>query len=125
MIKYKIRKTVTTKTGSPNIFNKTIKKSELDLHLKDNWFIVEKIIPLITPVSKWWNKFSIGNKIAILAIFIPILFGGIYFCLDNKYENLKQNYTNLKIENNSLNKRNLILFDSINKLNEIIESKQK
>lgn len=126
MIKYKMKKSVTTETGSEIVFNETIKQSELDFHLKDGWVIIKKITPIITPISDWWNKFSIGNKIAILAIFFPILFSGIYLCFekyfDNKYSSLNLNYEKLKSERNDLKKQNLILFDSVNKLNKTIDT---
>ena len=126
MIKYKIKKTQTSKSGNIFTFNETIKKSELDYHLKNGFVIVKKIIPVITPVSDWWNKFSTGNKIAILAIVVPIIFGGIYFGLekysDNKYNSLNQNYDKLKSEQNDLNEQKLTLSDSLNKLNKIIDT---
>tara|TARA_R110002096_G_C14434178_1_gene710169 strand:+ start:70 stop:486 length:417 start_codon:yes stop_codon:yes gene_type:complete len=135
MIKYEINRFIQIESG-PHREVKFISKSELKKFEDEDWFFVRKKYFIITNFLDWWNSFTTVNKIGITAIFIPILFGGIYFCLDkyseNKYEdlyksheNLKLNYKNLKVENNSLKKRNLILYDSINKLNERTESKQK
>jgi hypothetical protein len=126
MIKYEIKKKIKDVVGSPIIFNETIKKSELDSYLKKGWYISRKVIPVITPITEWWNKFSIGNKIGILAFVFPIIFGGIYFglekYLDNKYNSLNQKHENLKHEHNDLKKKHLILSDSVNKLNKIIDT---
>lgn len=135
MIKYEIHKYESAEYGV-NKLTKFVSKSKLEEYKKQDWLFIRKKYFIITNFLDWWNSFTTVNKIGISAIFIPILFSGIYFCLDkyydNKYEdlkknheNLKLNYTNLESENNSLKKLNLILHDSINRLNEITESKQK
>lgn len=135
MIKYEIHKFESAEYGV-NKLTKFVSKSKLEEYKKQDWIFIRKKYFIITIFLDWWNSFTTVNKIGICAIFIPILFSGIYFCLtkyyDNKYEdlkknheNLKLNYTNLESENNSLKKLNLILNDSINRLNEITESKQK
>ena len=136
MIKYKIERYESSPTGARITFKDTIKKSELKWHLENGWEIVEKITPVLTPISKWWNNFSITNKIAILAIFIPVLFGGVYFLVEqyqnNKYESLNKDYFLLKrkfensqSDNFELKKLNKSLIDSLSKLNRKGVSKPK
>ncbi|MCI2230368.1 hypothetical protein MC378_14405 [Polaribacter sp. MSW13] len=132
MIKYKVEKYANTKSGDFVTFRETIPSKKLEEYKKNEWNVVEKIVPFIT----WWNKFSTTNKIAILAIFTPILFGGIYFLVEqyqnNKYESLNKDYYLLKnkfensqSENSELKKLNKYLIDSLSKLNKKGESKPK
>jgi hypothetical protein len=122
MIKYKIEKYSNIPGGHLVTFRKIVSKKELNSYLKNEWFVVEKIVPFKT----WWSKFSIGNKIAIIAFVVPVIFGGIYFglekYLDNKYNSLNHNYNKLKSEQDVLNEQKLISSDSLNKLNKIIDT---
>ena len=132
MIKYKMVKYSNSKSGDFITFRETIPKRKLESYKANEWFVEEKIVPFIT----WWNKISFSNKIGILAIFIPVSFGGIYFLVEqyqnNKFESLNKDYSLLKkkfensqSENSELKKLNESLIDSLNKLNKKVESKPK
>ena len=118
MTKYIIIKYTPDGYGGKRTEIKTVRKSELKSHLKNGWVLDEKIIPFITPFKKWWNKFTMDNKLVILSILIPsliaIVFGVLAYRTDKK-NNL------LELENKTLNedyiqlKQTLILTsDSLN-----------
>jgi hypothetical protein len=112
MIKYVIIKYTPDGYGGNLSELKTIKKYELDEYLNNGWHILEKIIPIITPLKKWWNEFSTSHKIAIITFIIPSFFGGLGWILDkvfdNKYYELKNHYEELNEKYNQ-NIQTLIL----------------
>ena len=112
MIKYVIVKYTPDGYGGNLSELKTIKKYELDEYLDNGWHILEKIIPIITALKKWWNEFSTSHKIAIITLIITSFFGFLALILDkvfdNKYYQLKNQYEELN-EKYNRNMQTLIL----------------
>ncbi|WP_053978534.1 hypothetical protein [Mangrovimonas xylaniphaga] len=106
MTKYLIKKyTQNDSGGFNNIETKKVQKKHLKEHVENNWVLIEKQIPIVTPFLKWWNKFTTNQKIAIIAIIVPCfaVLGWIldkYF--DNKYQTLNDKYISLNADYNSL-----------------------
>lgn len=126
MIKYIIVKYTPDGYGGNLSELKTIKKYELDEYLSNDWHILEKIIPIITPLKKWWNKFSTSHKIAILTLIIPSFFGGLGWVLDkvcdNKYYELKNQYEELNEKHNQNIQTLILTSDSLKKERKKAES---
>lgn len=122
----KIVKYERTSIGERITFKETVKKRELKLYLERGWIIKKKIIPIITPISKWWNKYSVENKINIISFLIPaliaIFFGYLNYQSNNEIRDLKNLNNELNLNNNLLNTENSYLIDSVNKLNKIIDT---
>ena len=123
MIKYIVVKYNSDGFGGVTSETKTVSKSVLQKYLNNEWVILEEIIPIITPLSKWWNKFTTNQKISIIAIILPLFFGGLKWTFDTY---LNHKYPVLKKDYNSLNDKYHLLKescnDSINELNKKIES---
>jgi hypothetical protein len=107
MVKYIIIKHTSDGYGGSLSERKTVGKSELHQFTNNDWYILEKIIPIITPLKKWWAKFTIDNKLVILSFSIPsliaVFFGVLAYQTDNENDSLKlqnktlnENYTQLK-----------------------------
>lgn len=124
MIKFLIKKYTSNGSGGfSNVESKKVKKRQLKEYLDKGWILSEKFIPIITPFTKWWNKFTTNQKIGIIAIIVPLFFGGLKLTIDTY---LNHKYPSLKKEFNSLNDKYHLLqencSDSITTLNEQIET---
>jgi hypothetical protein len=74
MIKYEIKKIPYVEGFVMNEFEyKTVSKSELQSFLKNGWSLHRKKYFIVTNFIDWWKPLSLGNKIAIFAILIPVL----------------------------------------------------
>jgi hypothetical protein len=124
MIKYTLAKDKSDGFGGniPDIKVVT-NKSELKKCLKNNWYVVDKYTPILTPFKKWWNNFTTNQKIAILTIIIPLSFACLKWSVETY---LNHEYHSLKIDYKSLNEKYYLLQekcnDSITTLNERIET---
>lgn len=107
MIKYIIVKYTPDGYGGSLSETKTVTKSELKNNLDNDWIVYEKITPIKTPFLKWWNKFTMDNKLFILSFSIPsliaVFFGVLAYQTNNENDYLKlqnkilnENYTELK-----------------------------
>jgi len=126
MTKYKVCKDKPDGYGGNIPDVKIIKRAELKTYKKNNWYVVDKYTPIITPLSKWWNKFTINQKIGVIGIILPLFFGGVKWTLENylnhEYHSLKNDYKSLNAEYNLLN---IEWIDSIRELNKKNEKKLK
>ncbi|MBC5864671.1 hypothetical protein [Flavobacterium turcicum] len=118
MIKYIIIKYTPDGYGGILSETKTVNKSELKNNLDNDWIVYEKIIPIKTPFLKWWNKFTIDNKLFILSFSIPsliaVFFGVLAYQTDNENDSLKLQNKTLNENYNQLKRSFLLISDSLN-----------
>ena len=96
------------------------KKSELKKCLNNGWYEVERFTPIITPVKKWWNNFTTTEKIGIIAIILPLFFGGLKWSFETY---LNHEYHSLKRDYNNLNERYFFLQEKYNDSTTILNEK--
>jgi len=53
---------------------KTVSKSEFQLLKDEGWILHRKKYIIITRFTDWWKLLTTGNKIAVFAIIVPVLF---------------------------------------------------
>ena len=140
MIKYEIIRYSSDGYGGSLSKTKLVKKSELQKHLDNDWFLRKKIIPIITPLKDWWKPISFTNKVAIFGIiltaFLTLFLWSLseYFqykksnlkteksLLINRFDSLKKSNDSLNLNFELLNQRFHSLTDSLNQKNKIIEN---
>jgi hypothetical protein len=117
MIKYIIVKYTPDGYGGSLSETKTVTKSELKNNLDNGWIVYEKITPIKTPFLKWWNKFTIDNKLVILSFSIPsliaVFFGVLAYQTENENDSLKSQNKTLNENYNQLKRSFLLTSDSL------------
>ena len=118
MIKYIIVKYTSDGFGGNLAETRTIKKSELNKYIANGWEIVEKINPIITPTTQWWNKFTIDNKLVILSFVVPsfiaIFLGVLAHQTNKENDTLRNENKTLNHNNNQLKQILILTSDSLN-----------